>query len=275
MLEQNGPWGRHALTESHLDPDVGAELERRTEGTGVRIGLIRRPGRHSDQHVPKPRQVYLAHTAPERSWLEHAVIDEAKDLLDLDFTTVAAGHRPGLGTLAFDPLLFVCTNARRDRCCAVLGRGVALSLAAVHGETVWETSHLGGHRFAPTAVLLPTGYVYGQLDATAGHHLLAAAGKDEMVLDHCRGRSTWTRPGQAADLAVRRLTGETRPDAFSVVTSTPAGTGRWNVEVTGMYGRFWRVTVEEGTEETPRPESCGGPAVRPSRIEVLAVDRLT
>ena len=30
--------------------------------------------------------------------------------------------------------------------------------------TVVEVSHLGGHRFAPTMLVLPTGYAYGRLD---------------------------------------------------------------------------------------------------------------
>src|SRR5689334_25354628 len=71
-LEQPGPWGRDALLESHLDPDLGAELHRRAAGTGVRILLIRRPGKHADDHQPATRRVYLASTQPGASWLEPA-----------------------------------------------------------------------------------------------------------------------------------------------------------------------------------------------------------
>ncbi len=33
-IEQPGPWGARALTQSHLDAELGAELSRRAEGTG-------------------------------------------------------------------------------------------------------------------------------------------------------------------------------------------------------------------------------------------------
>ncbi|HET9140996.1 MAG TPA: hypothetical protein VFO68_16635, partial [Actinophytocola sp.] len=60
-VEQAGPWGREALAESHIDPEVGAELGRRVAGTGIRIALIRRPGSHPDRHRPTPHRIYFAH----------------------------------------------------------------------------------------------------------------------------------------------------------------------------------------------------------------------
>ena len=41
---------------------------------------------------------------------------------------------------------------------------VTAALARVFPDEVWECTHLGGHRFAPTALVLPTGYSYGRLD---------------------------------------------------------------------------------------------------------------
>lgn len=62
--------------------------------------------------------------------------------------------------------VLVCTHGRRDACCGTLGTRLASSLpglgAAVH---VWRTSHTGGHRFAPTALLLPEGTMWAYLDA--------------------------------------------------------------------------------------------------------------
>src|SRR5947208_14790773 len=83
-IEQTGPWGPDALTTSHLDTGVGAELARLAKGTGTRIALIRRPGSHPDRHQPAPRRVFVAHTAPSRTWLERATVESAKQLLDLD-----------------------------------------------------------------------------------------------------------------------------------------------------------------------------------------------
>src|SRR5690606_17196781 len=74
-LEQPGPGGRDALSQSHLDRAFGRELARRAKAVGIRAVLIRRPGPHADRRVPEPRQVYLAGTRPGAVWLEEALVD--------------------------------------------------------------------------------------------------------------------------------------------------------------------------------------------------------
>jgi sucrase/ferredoxin-like protein len=262
-IEQPGPWGRDA---SHLDEGVAAGLADRTAGTGVRIVLIRRPGSHPDRHRPVPRRVYLAHTTPGRTWLEHTTITDPKELLDLDFTRAGTGEPGLLGAAVPGPLLLVCTNGRRDVCCALRGRPVAAQLAAAHGDRVWECTHIGGHRFAPTAVLLPTGYSYGRLTTDAGTRLLAG-GPD---LADCRGRSTWSPPGQVAELAVREAAGITDVDALSVLT-VAAG---WFVTVTHRDGRSWQVTVTEREISAGRAASCGAAPTPAVALSVQSVSAL-
>ena len=76
-----------------------------------------------------------------------------------------------------EPALLVCTNARRDVCCAVRGRPVALQAAAERPGQVWECSHTGGHRFAPTAVLLPHGQTWARLSTAQAVSALDAAAR--------------------------------------------------------------------------------------------------
>ncbi len=269
-LEQSGPWGRDALSASHLDSGISRELAGLAAGTGVRIILIRRPGSHPDRHRPVPRHVYLAHTAPGNTWLEQTTITDPKVLLDLDFTRAGAGEPGLLGGRVAGPLLMVCTNGRRDVCCALRGRPVAAALAAVHGEAVWECTHLGGHRFAPTAVLLPTGYAYGGLDVAAGARLLSRA---DVVTDGCRGRSTWPPAGQVAELAVRARVGDPDPDALDVVAVDEAVDG-WLVEVAHRAGSRWRVTVAEREAGPPRRASCTAAPTPAIGLEALSVRAL-
>ena len=49
----------------------------------------------------------------------------------------------------------VCTNGKRDACCARDGLPVARALAALRPDEAWECSHLGGHRFAANVALAP------------------------------------------------------------------------------------------------------------------------
>ncbi|HET6953957.1 MAG TPA: sucrase ferredoxin [Acidimicrobiales bacterium] len=61
--------------------------------------------------------------------------------------------------------VLVCTHGRRDACCGTLGTRLATALPGLGaGVHVWRTSHTGGHRFAPTAVLLPEGTAWAYLD---------------------------------------------------------------------------------------------------------------
>ncbi|MCX5424179.1 sucrase ferredoxin [Streptomyces sp. NBC_00078] len=277
LLEQPGPWGADALTSSHLDPAVGRALESAAKDTGVRIALIRRPGRHADFGTPAARQVYAAHTMPGKAWLHSATACDPRVLLDLDFAALGQGDhttfdavlaaRPHTG----DPLALVCTNGKRDRCCALLGRPLAAELASSGVEGVWEVTHLGGHRFSPTLLVLPYGYAYGRAEAHAVKEILSDVQEGRIVVEGCRGGSAWERPGQAAELAVRTAAGEYAAGALSIVGADGAAP-RWQVSVAHTDGRRWRVEVAQGASLPARPESCGTSVLgSPARMEVLAV----
>ncbi|MFK8849571.1 sucrase ferredoxin [Streptomyces sp. Ac-502] len=312
LVEQTGPWGTEALTESHLDPHIGRALEAAADNTGVRVALIRRPGRHADCHGAPVRRAFLAHTAPSRSWIRTTSVADPETLLLLDFARLGAGEHGGLwDPYAGEPLVFVCTNGKRDRCCAVLGRPLASELAD-SGAEAWEVTHIGGHRFSPTLFVLPYGYAYGRASAPLVKEAVASARDGRVLLDHCRGRSTWERPAQAADLAVRELTGEDRADAVDVVHSEsvpspdrdgdhadeateglrrkdtveaapmPPAAARhtepaltWVVTVAHSDGRSWLVTVQQRADGTPAPVSCGSPLGTPARMTVLSVRPLS
>ena len=73
-------------------------------------------------------------------------------------TLVAEGDAAGRHVL-------VCTHGARDACCGSLGTRLATVLPGLGaGVHVWRTSHTGGHRFAPTALLLPEGTAWAYLD---------------------------------------------------------------------------------------------------------------
>lgn len=260
-LEQEGPWGAKAFTESHLDPELGRTLEQTATSVGVRPCLVRRPGRHADADPRAPRRVLLAHTRPGASWLLTGRVDDPADLLTLDWSAAAAGdadavHRslPALVPTS-QPHLLVCTNGTRDVCCATLGRPVAATAAAAYPGQVWEVTHTSGHRFAPTSVLLPSGVLHGRLTPEGASATLASAERGALVLEGYRGRSTWPGAGQAAELAVREATGETGLDALVVRLEG----GLWRVD--HGDGRSWRVRVEREPTGSARPESCGKDAV--------------
>jgi hypothetical protein len=272
LLEQPGPWGAKAFTSSRLDPWLGRALESRADGTQVRLALIRQPGRDSGGQPLPRRRVFVAHTIPGASWIREASVTDPGELLDLDFAALGRGEHTGFGSVYNGaPLALVCTNGKRDRCCALLGRPLAAELATSGHGQVWEVTHLGGHRFSPTMLVLPYGYAYGRLDPGTAKEVLEATREGRMVPSGCRGRSAWQRPGQAAELAVRELIGEELADAIAVSPAVKRGAGCWTLDVTHTDGRAWTVTVEQRDPGPPRPESCSAALGTPACMVVSSV----
>jgi hypothetical protein len=257
VVEQPGPWGAKAPTQSHLDADFGGPFDDQSKKADVRFGLIRSPGRHADADQ-RAHQVFVASTTPGRSWLLGGCIAEPSELTALDLGAVARGDRaaviasfPALQPVD-RPVVLVCTNGKRDECCAILGRPLVSGLAERAPGRVWEANHLGGHRFAPTATYLPAGTMHGHLTVETAVEALAAADRGETVTTGLRGRSTWSKRGQAAEVAVREFTGELSLDALRVVAEGPE-----TVTVQHLDGRSWIVPVTSALADPPRPDSCG------------------
>ena len=257
-LEVPSGWGRDVLDGTALGTELATELSARADEAGVRILFIRRPGRDM---VRPTRTVLIARTEPGHTWCERLEVTEPAELLDV-VPQVVAGPAPGLGAAVTDPVVLVCAHGKRDQCCAVQGRPVAAALAEQFGDTVWECSHTGGHRFAPSMILLPTGYTYGRLDAAHSADAVRAAAAGEVYLPGLRGRSTWAAAGQVAEIAVRELAADAI--AADAVTVDEAAAPI----VRHRDGRAWRVDVEV-RELPPRPASCGA-APKPVRPTVAS-----
>jgi hypothetical protein len=283
VLEQSGPYGFSALTESHLPDEVRVALGALPKDSGTTVVLARRVGRHADQHSSVPRRrFWFAHVAPGGVQMRSGLLDDAEllrpDLIDV-LAAASQGQLPPWGVTSDEPLLLVCTNSKRDVCCALEGRPVAESLAAdpAYSSRVLEASHLGGHRFAPTALLLPSGHAFGRLDPDSARAVLDAAAVGDLgPLDHHRGRTSLPQPAQSAETAVRAAEGIAALDDLDALRRVgdrvlPAGL-RWSgdddsdgspaeVEVRHRDGRAWHVTVRRETLPGPKPESCGKRAV--------------
>jgi hypothetical protein len=279
VLEQPGPYGFAALTESRLPAAVRAALGALPKDSGTTVVLARRVGRHADEHVETDRRrFWFASTSPGGVRMRVGILDDAELLrpgLAEVLDAASHGELPPWGSHGDDPLLLVCTNSKRDVCCALEGRPVADSLAAdpAYSSRVLEVSHLGGHRFAATALLLPTGHAFGRLDPASARAVLDAAAVGDLArLEHHRGRTSLPQPAQSAETAVRAAVGITALDDLDALRRVgdvvlPAGL-RWSgedgvaeVEVRHRDGRAWHVTVRRETRPEPKPESCGKKAV--------------
>lgn len=264
-VEQPGAWPAKAV-----DMLAGA-VESACASAGGRVLLIRRPGRHPDHEGAHPspdgsaareRTAYLAGGLATRSpWLVgisftgdagvlcELPLDGMNDATPARVLDALPDGAREVGTP--QALLLVCTNGRRDVCCATRGREIALDADQARPGLVWECTHTGGHRFAPTAVLLPYGVTYARLDADSAVAALDAGQRGE-IPDHLnspihdRGSSWLPAAGQARESAVRQTISENSLTALQV---------RGDV-VTHADGRSWRVDVEP-LHGPDLPASCG------------------
>lgn len=264
-LEQNGSWGATALLQSDLDQAVGQALTDLVGPAGGQALLVRDPLDHAAGTTG--HTVLLAGGSMDAPWLGRATLDDPSRLVDLLRDWLATGSdempswlEPG------EPVLLVCTNGKRDKCCAIKGRPVAVALAREFAGRVWESSHLHGHRFATTALCLPSSHLVARLDEPLGRALLAGDWS-QLDADHDRGLTLLPQPLQVAESHVRSLVGGSvgpltfvGPDADGQVT------------VGAATGQQWRLRITSRTLGLSLPKSCGKEA---EPVVVWSVDDLT
>lgn len=253
-IEHPGAWGRDVVGDAPLGADLTAELDRRCNAAGFRLMLIRRPGRPLSSSM---RQVFIASSVVGDEWCERLEVSSAAELLDLPFES------GGVGTPVTDPIVLVCVHGKRDQCCARLGRPIASGLAMTFPDLVWECSHTGGHRFAPSLIMLPSGYTYGRLDLEGAQKVIEMARNGSVSQHGLRGRSCYSPGAQAAEIAIRELVDAT-VDELTVEASDDA------FVVSHQDGRTWGVEVT-ASKLPPREVSCGA---SPKPVESLAVSRV-
>lgn len=275
LIQHPGPWPATGLP-GDLPPALHTVAARATSAK-IRPQLIRRP---ADRASLWPIGVYLGSSSGPEPWLQYrefAHPAEVADLLDLLSPAVieaaATGDRPGFGNAADHRVLLICGHASRDPCCAKTGRPMAMALAREYPDLVWESNHLGGHRFAANLVTLPDGSYHGGLDASRGRQVAAATLAGEVDLASYRGRAGRSAAAQAADWYVRRHTGELALDALEIVTErrSEAGDGSVVVELL-VAGEPIRATVRPAPPPVERLISCGtGELGAPEHYELVEV----
>lgn len=209
LIEYPGPWPSDALETALTEAFTPTQLDEidGLRSSGLRILLIRHPGRHlREPHLAK-RHVFFGGTGPNGRWMESIRIDEMSELASLDLSAIAAGVG-GVGTPVDGPMFLVCTHGTKDMCCALLGRPLAASLDSTYPDRVWEVSHVGGDRWAGNLLVVPDGYLHGQLDPAEADQVARAAIAGEVEPEHLRGRTgAPTQWMQYAEIAVRKHTG--------------------------------------------------------------------
>jgi hypothetical protein len=202
---------------------------------------------------------------------EDHLLDEAHWAEDLPGVVAGA---PGDRVANLGPApaeLLICGHGKRDRCCGNFGVRLAVAVdGRWEGVRIRRASHLGGHRYAPTALTLPDGRLWAFLDPDVLDRVVAGTVDAVDLSLHHRGSTAydpwqqavesalWARLGAGwLEVDVREATTERRHD----------GTAEVRMCWTGPSGDGEARAIVEVVRELPVP-ICGSPiedAVKSSR----------
>src|SRR3954447_13709371 len=229
LVEHGGPWGTKALVEAGLE-----RLESACKALGLKALLVRRADR-----APALGRAFAVWCGEQ----PFAVQVEPAALPGL-LERLAEGVRPA-GAAPAPRMWLVCTNGRRDACCARDGAPVARALAVLRPEEAWEGSHIGGHRFAANVVLLPDGLCFGRVVEADVPVLVATVEAGGVPHALLRGRMSIEPRAQAAEIAARAA------GALTALSPAPVRLDAGGATVAGL-----RIELAEAPLP-PRPVSCG------------------
>lgn len=178
-------------------------------------------------------------------------LDDYRDLRSIDIAALLSGTAR-IGTMA-EPLFLVCTHAQHDKCCAKYGNAVV----AQAGGRVWESSHLGGCRFAANLLCLPSGLLYGYLAPEDALQAIREHDAGKILLPKLRGRACYAKPVQAAEFFVRQETGIREIAGLRLLDSLRSADDGWTTRF-ALQGSATGFSVEHTVtrSESPRLLSC-------------------
>jgi hypothetical protein len=260
LVEFPTPWPAKALDV--FDTELRAELSAAADAVRAKILLIRRHGQRTGDVRRWAVTDVRARKATWGSWQVQS------DLADL----IRQVDSPS-DNWSSDPTVLVCTHARHDTCCGLRGRPVAAALTESHGDLVWESSHLGGHRFAGNVLMALDGTYYGRLQALSAAATVSAHLDGAVTIDALRGFSWMDPAAQVVAAEAHRRWGPAAAEAVTKVSVEPVGDRRWRVELNGSSPVPARITAEvESVAGEDAQLSCHAEPVPTETLSIVRFD---
>jgi len=269
LVEYRGAWSRDVLGASRLSAELKAHLREQLDMLPrSRLLFLRKP----ELRAQAGRSVFFGTSRPGEERFFRLEVEHQDDLRGFDFAAALADG--GASAAPLDrPLYVVCTHGKRDRCCALRGRPLYDALREeVDSDLVWQSTHVGGDRFAGNVVVFPQGIYYGRVDPADTAGLVAAQASGRIDLEHYRGRAGHACRVQAAGHAIRRSQGLLGIDDLSLIGSVPNGEGAWQVRFRTRDETVHEADVEASLADEPAYLTCD--SARPRRARLYAATAL-
>jgi hypothetical protein len=257
LVEYRGAWTRDLLGGSLLSGELKAHLREQLAALErARLLFVKQPERRERSG----RRVFFGTSRPGEErffWLD---VEHQQDLHDFDFVAALAGDGGPAAPLD-GSLLVVCTHGKRDRCCARHGRPLYDALRhATEPERVWQSTHVGGDRFAGNVVVLPYGLYYGRVGPDDAGGLVAQHAAGRIDLGRYRGRSAYSFPVQAAEQAIREQEGLAGIGDLVLLGCERRGEEAWRVRFRTPGAKVQDVDVVAAAAEQVVYLTCSSPA---------------
>jgi hypothetical protein len=275
LIEYRSAWAREVLGASLLSSELKQHLRSQLAALPhARLLFVKKPRGRLDTGS----RVFFGTSRPGAERLFELELEHLDDVLHVDAAAVLAGTSraiagteavtgPTAGTEAVaEPLYIVCTHGKRDRCCALYGRPLydALQHETDSGR-VWQSSHVGGDRFAGNAVVLPHGLYYGRVGPADAARVVAATTAGQIDLDAYRGRSAYSFAVQAGERALRECEGLLGIDDLELAGTARDADGRWRVLFRTPDGAVHELQVAESLADEPMYLTCESTEPRHAR----------
>jgi hypothetical protein len=246
LVEYRGLWDRDVLGGSLLSEGLKAHFrEQLAHLPHSRLLFVKKP----DRRPYRRRALFFGCSRPGEERFYGLEFDRHDDLIGFDFVSALRGAGTP-GPPVEHPLIVVCTHGKRDRCCAKYGRPLYDAIRReVDSGWVWQSTHVGGDRFAGNVVFLPEGLYFGRVSEDDVSPLLTDYLAGRIQLDLYRGRSAYTFAVQAAERAVRARSGLAAIDDVSLEHVERNGNG-WIVRLGAGGERHEAVVSAERAEES-------------------------
>jgi hypothetical protein len=205
LIEYREGWGMHAIEDSTLSREVKRHLNKFCKLVPrSRVLFIKQERLRHDA-----LSCFVVRCRERAPSIVKFNLSDHEELLKIDLAAIVAGDSLAGGERTDAPLYLVCTHGKRDKCCAKFGYALYKSLrAGTERERVWQSSHVGGDRFAANLICFPHGLFYAHVTEDAGRRIVAEyEGGRRLVLAGYRGRTCYSYPVQAAEFFIRSETG--------------------------------------------------------------------
>lgn len=226
LLEYPHGWGRKAFDDSALSEAVKNHFRATLASVRhSRLLFVKTDRARRDERM----NLFVVRCREREPFIVRLQVKDYDDVRALDLAAVADGSDLQGGELTNEPLHLICTHGRRDKCCAKFGIPVFNALRDCEGENVWQSSHVGGDRFAANVICFPHGLFYAHTTEESARHIVSEYRAGRVVIDKFRGRACYLGFTQAAEFFARDETGLTGLDALRFRSAAPEGPSAWRV----------------------------------------------